>query len=77
VTVAKVLLVEDEMMIALVIEEVINEAGYEVIHCLTGTDTVAVLEVRATEFRALVTDIQLPGVRAGRLHGGHASLIPE
>jgi CheY-like chemotaxis protein len=56
-----VLLVEDEMMIALVIEEVIRDAGYDVAHAMTGTEAIAELERRAAEFRVVVTDIQLPG----------------
>ena len=57
----KVLFVEDEMMIAMVIEEVIREAGYDVVHAMTAAEAIAVLDKRAPDFRVLVTDIKMPG----------------
>ena len=70
-----VLFVEDEMMIALAVEEVIREAGYDVVHAMTGSDAIAELDLRAKDFQVVVTDIKLPGAdgwkvarRARELH---------
>lgn len=59
------LLVEDEVFIALPIEETLQQAGFEVIVTTNGKQAMATLEARAAEFQALVTDIRLPGAFTG------------
>ena len=49
------------MMIALAVEEVIREAGYDLVHAMTGSDAIAELDLRAKDFQVVVTDIKLPG----------------
>lgn len=61
----KLLLVEDEMMIAMVIEEVLREAGYDVIHALNGSEALNELERHAKDFAVVCTDIKLPGTLSG------------
>lgn len=75
VTTPLVLFVEDEMMIAMAVEDILHEAGYDVVHCATGTAGIAELEKRAKDFQTVFTDILLPGAngwqvgrRARELH---------
>jgi two-component system cell cycle response regulator CpdR len=56
----KLLLVEDEALIALTLEEVLGEAGFglDVVH--NGRDGEAALQRSAAEYKCLITDVRLP-----------------
>jgi DNA-binding response OmpR family regulator len=56
---APVLLAEDDTVVATLVVERLKRAGMEVVHCVTGTDAVAVIETRA--FACAILDIKLPG----------------
>ena len=59
---AHLLLVEDEIVVAMPIEELLLQAGFEVSVALDGKTALAEIESRAQRFRVLVTDIALPHV---------------
>ncbi len=54
-----ILLVEDEAMIALEVQDALNEGGYAVSILTNGTDAIAALDDAEHHFAGLVTDIQL------------------
>ena len=54
------LLVEDEIVVAMPIEELLLQAGFDVSVALDGNGALAEIESRAQRFRVLVTDIALP-----------------
>ena len=58
-TVPKVLLVEDEFLIATMIGEALADGGFDVIPVVNGTRALAELEAEGSRFRALITDIRL------------------
>ena len=53
------LLVEDEALIADVLETVLSDGGFEVVTAKNGTTALQEIEADATRFRAVVTDIRL------------------
>lgn len=57
---ARILLVEDEAEIRLMLAEVLADAGHEVVEADTGDDAASLLAVRP-DFDMLVTDINMPG----------------
>lgn len=54
-----ILLVEDEAFIALMLQDLLESAGYLVVIANNFQDAVTVIEKRSTEISALVTDIRL------------------
>jgi CheY-like chemotaxis protein len=54
------LYVEDEVLIQDVVETALQDGGFKVETVMTGDEAVAVLEARASDFTALITDINLP-----------------
>jgi len=56
-----VLYVEDEALIQELGVTALDEAGFSIRACLSGTEAVAALEDDSLAFRALVTDIDLSG----------------
>ena len=56
---AFVLLVEDETLLQMAVQFALEEAGYQVICCATGTAAIEELDRDAERFKALVTDIRL------------------
>ncbi len=56
----KILLVEDEVLIALGLQEGLGEAGFEVEVVHTGAEAAAALDVACASYSALLTDIRLP-----------------
>lgn len=60
VTERKVLLVEDEFLIRLVLAEVLSDAGYVVTAAVTADEAASLLDGAGT-FDVVVTDIQTPG----------------
>lgn len=57
---AHLLLVEDEIVVAMPIEELLLQAGFDVSVALDGFGALAEIEKRTQSFRVLVTDIALP-----------------
>lgn len=56
-----ILIVEDDPDIRAIIEETLCEGGFEVAVAASGEEAVALLTANNTDYRALVTDIGLPG----------------
>lgn len=56
---ALVLLVEDETLLQMAVQFALENAGYQVICCATGTAAIEELDSDAERFKALVTDIRL------------------
>lgn len=75
-----VFLVEDELLIREVLAEELVDAGFEVVVAEDGLAAIAALDVGATRFRALVTDIRLgrgpDGWDVSRRAREHAPGIP-
>ena len=63
-TAKRVLVVEDEALVRLILVETLADEGYEVIEARTGDDAVRLIEDGGA-FDIVVTDIQMPG----RLNG--------
>lgn len=59
---ATLLYVEDEAIVAMVVEIALEEAGFGVEHAVSGTAAIEALEGRAGAYSALVTDVRLPEV---------------
>ena len=56
----RVLLVEDEFLIRLIMAEVLADEGFEVVEAASGDEAAALLE-HADGFDLLLTDIHMPG----------------
>ena len=55
-----ILVVEDEFLILYYLEDILSEAGYEIITASNADEAIEVLEGRSDIF-AIVTDIDMPG----------------
>jgi CheY-like chemotaxis protein len=55
------LLAEDEQLIALTLQEALEEGGYVVRHVLSGEDALRVIETGEPALAGLITDIRLVG----------------
>lgn len=62
--VAKVLIVEDEMMLRLRAVDLVEEAGFSPVQAVDADEAIAILESRA-DISLLFTDIQMPGSMDG------------
>ena len=60
-----VLVIEDDHLIQGMFEDALSEGGFDVAIAATGEEAITLLKGRKTEYRALVTDINL----LGRLDG--------
>jgi len=60
VTLIRVLFVEDEFLICMLMAEVLHDEGFEVIEAEDGTQAVAVID-GPNDFDLLLTDVQMPG----------------
>lgn len=60
----RILLVEDEFLIRLILSEALVEAGYDVSEAETGDEAVEMIQTDSG-FDLLVTDIQMPGSTDG------------
>lgn len=60
-----VLAIEDDHLIQGMFEDALSEGGFDVAIAATGEEAITLLKGRKTEYRALVTDINL----LGRLDG--------
>jgi CheY-like chemotaxis protein len=73
-----VLIVDDEVLVADIVEAGLREAGFEVVIALSGEEAVAVLEDQAATIRGLVTDVNLGNGMTGFDLGHRArELLPE
>jgi CheY-like chemotaxis protein len=61
----RILIVEDEFLIRMMLCEALGEAGFEVIEAATGDEALRALAAHP-QLRLLLTDIQLPGGADGR-----------
>src|SRR3979490_375166 len=61
---AKVLVVEDEMMLRMRAVDIVEDAGFTPIEAVNADDALAILESR-TDIELLFTDIQMPGSMDG------------
>ena len=60
-----ILVVEDDHAIQSVVEEALTDGGFEPAIAASGEEAVTLLKGGLTKYRALVTDINLSGTRAG------------
>ena len=73
-----VLVVDDEALVADIVESALREAGFEVIVALSGEEAVAVLEKQTECIRGLVTDVNLGKGMTGFDLGHRArELVPD
>lgn len=56
-----VLVTEDDQQVQFVVEEALSEGGFETVIAATGEEAITLLQDNHTQYRALVTDIQLGG----------------
>ncbi len=54
-----ILVVEDELIIQELLEEALVEGGFEVAKASSGEEAIAMLDAAETEYRALITDVNL------------------
>ena len=66
-----VLVVEDEELIRIILAEVLEEEGFQVIEASTGDEAAGLIDT-LRHIHALVTDIHMPGQRDGIAVGRHA-----
>jgi CheY-like chemotaxis protein len=66
VTKKRVLLVEDESLIRLIVAETLCDAGFDVVEAADGDEAVAILD-GLEQFDLLMTDIQMPGKVDGNI----------
>ncbi|WP_075293377.1 response regulator [Pararhizobium arenae] len=61
----RLLIVEDEALIAIAVEQMVEDAGFLFETSVNGDDAIAILEDSNQSFSALVTDIRIPGQATG------------
>lgn len=72
------LFVEDEGLISMVLEDVLREAGFEVIVVRTGQQVLSELQARVDELQGVVTDIRLgPGPTGWDIARRARELVPD
>ena len=67
----RVLVVEDEELIRLILAETLADAGYRVVEAGTGDEAARLLD-GPDRFDLVVTDVQMPGALDGVAVGQHA-----
>ena len=67
----RILLVEDEELVRLILAEALADYGYQVVEAATGDEAARLFEQGAA-FDAVVTDINMPGSRDGIALGRYA-----
>ena len=67
----RVLVVEDQELVRIILAEVLTEEGFHAVEASTGDEAAALIDGPA-EFHAVVTDIHMPGKRDGIGVGQHA-----
>jgi len=72
------LLIEDEPLIIDVLEDALTESGYEVVQAKNGIQALEAIEIDASRFRAIVTDIKLgPGPDGWAIAQRARELVPH
>ncbi len=72
-TTVLVFVVEDDFLIRQMLQDALEDGGYEVTAAFDGEDAVAMLEAKARDIRVLVTDVNLsPGKLTGWEVAKHA-----
>lgn len=67
-----ILLAEDEALIAVALQDALEEAGFGVHHVAVGSDAIEVLDEKHSEVSGVITDIRLEGPVDGWAIGRHA-----
>ncbi len=67
----RVLVVEDQNLVRMILAEVLTDEGFHVVEASTGDEAVALIDC-PDGFHAVVTDIHMPGERNGIAVGRHA-----
>lgn len=67
----RVLLVEDEFLVRLILSDALSDAGFEVVEAGDGEDGVRLLE-SSPGFDVIITDLQMPGPVDGLSLARHA-----
>ncbi len=67
----RVLVVEDEEIIRLILAETLVDQGFETVEAATGDEAVGIID-GGSGFDLVVTDIQMPGLLDGIAVGQHA-----
>jgi len=67
----RVLVVEDQNLVRIILAEVLNDEGFQVVEASTGDEAVVLIDC-PDGFHAVVTDIHMPGERDGVAVGRHA-----
>ena len=62
-----VLLVEDDLMLAQLLERILVGAGYDVSCCASGTDALNVVEGNLAQVDVVISDVGLPGLTGDQL----------
>jgi DNA-binding response OmpR family regulator len=60
-----ILVVEDDQLIQNLVQEALTDAGFEPALVISAEEAIALLETKQNAYRALVTDINLPGKLSG------------
>jgi CheY-like chemotaxis protein len=60
-----ILIIDDEPAIREILQHALEDAGFAVLAASTGNEAMALVASRGQEFRALITDINLPGEVTG------------
>jgi DNA-binding NtrC family response regulator len=72
-----VFVVEDDEVIRLLLEEALGEGGFTVTMAITGEEAMAMLDKEGANYRALITDVNLPGKLSGWDVARHAREIND
>jgi DNA-binding NtrC family response regulator len=59
-TCGRILLVEDELLIRLVVSDELRDAGYDVVECYNADEAIILLEA-GLDFDLVVSDVRMPG----------------
>jgi CheY-like chemotaxis protein len=72
-----ILVVEDDPLIQILVEEQLTDGGFELAIATSGEEAVTLLKGGHTNYRALITDINLPGKMDGWEVGKQAREIDQ
>lgn len=62
---ARILVVEDDPLVAMALEDTLTEAGFIVVSAQDGASAISKLEAEGPTIDAVVTDIRMPGKLTG------------
>ena len=68
----RLLLAEDEPLVAMILQDTLEEAGFSVYHVLAAADAIDALDTDYAELSGLITDIRLGGGADGWAVARHA-----